>query len=60
MQVLYVCVGVWQAIGEAKSKQEEDRIIMDEMATLKTKMPTQVIIIVVIIKVVVVMILDNK
>eukprot|EP00952_Eustigmatos_sp_NYUAD-ZCMA_P007298 30972-Eustigmatos_ZCMA.PRE.1 len=31
-----------QAIGEAKSKQEEDRIIMEEMATLKQKMPTQV------------------
>lgn len=32
-----------QAIGEAKSKQEEDRIIMDEMAVLKAKMPLQVI-----------------
>jgi hypothetical protein len=31
-----------QAIGEAKSKQEEDRIIMEEMAVLKTKMPSQV------------------
>lgn len=31
-----------QAIGEAKSKQEEDRIILDEMAVLKQKMPTQV------------------
>ena len=40
---LMICLGHVQAIGEAKSKQEEDRIIMDEMGVLKAKMPTQVI-----------------
>lgn len=31
-----------QAIGEARSKQEEDRIILEEIATLKAKMGSQV------------------
>ena len=30
-----------KAIGESKSKQEEDRIIVDEVATLKKRMPEQ-------------------
>jgi hypothetical protein len=32
-----------KAIGEARSKQEEDRIILEEIATLKAKMGSQVI-----------------
>jgi hypothetical protein len=31
-----------KAIGEARSKQEEDRIILEEIATLKAKMGSQV------------------